>query len=112
MTNRVNEVVMINNAGANVSRVSRNTICRVVATCEGVSAGSTLLLIPGMGDCAFKVPISNRKKGIRIQTHQKFRFTGVKMRNYRIGFSVFNLEVNFPANPSMADPSRSTVFTG
>ena len=112
MTNRVKEVVMINNAGANVSRVSRKTICRVVATCEGVSAWSTLMLIPGMGDCACKVPISNKRKGIRMQAHQKFRFNGVKMRNYRIGFKVFSLEVSFSANPSMVEPSRSIVLTG
>mgnify|MGYP004139981869 FL=1 len=112
ITNRVKEVVMINNAGASVSRVSRNTICRVVATWEGVSAWSTLILIPGMGDCACKVPISDKTKGIRMQAHQKFRFNVVKIRNYRIGFKVFSLEVSFSANLSMVEPSRSIVLTG
>ena len=50
MTNRVKEVVMINKAGARVRTVSRKTICSVVATCSGLSAGFTEILMPGIGD--------------------------------------------------------------
>ena len=46
----VKEVVMINKAGARVRTVSRKTICSVVATCSGLSAGFTEILMPWIGD--------------------------------------------------------------
>ena len=57
---------MIKIAGAIVSTVSKNTICKVVATCCGELAESIEILIPGIGDCAYKgIPkqqIANSKK--------------------------------------------------
>jgi hypothetical protein len=41
-------------AGAIVRTVSKNTICKVVATCCGELAESTEMLIPGIGVCAYR----------------------------------------------------------
>ena len=83
ITKRVKDVVMINKAGARVRMVNRKTIWRVVATCSGLSAGLTEMLMPGIGDCA---------KSWKLQPQKRNSKNNPKIF-LRILFILMNLEV-------------------
>jgi hypothetical protein len=64
-------------AGAIVRTVSKNTICKVVATCWGEFAESTEILIPGIGDCAYsgiptqKITSRNKLRSMNLMSSEQ-----------------------------------------